>query len=380
MRHLLRTAGRQTLRRGLPLLAVLGLTAAVGGADADVVTVGADPAKHLVLDPRVIDTAEGTRLVPGTIEKDDRNPLFQADKPWENSLNNLYPNAVYDDDQNVFKLWYKCVLSDKDVIARMMPPATVHDQGWFLLYATSADGLTWEKPALGLHGFDGSEDNNAVARDVPNVGVFKDPRHDADPARRYMMVYDVGLGKVRVRFSVDGVRWSDPVVPEGLGESGDTHNNAFWDARLGRYVLITRQVEDGGRLVYRSGSEDFLKWSAPTLALRSSPEEGKARRTYCMPAFAYAGGYVGFVMMYNAGSDRTVDCELTWSPDSVTWTRVFPNKPFIPRGPAGSYDAGCVYAQANPPVLKDGRLWIYYGGSTAVHRGCAGAGHRQPLR
>jgi hypothetical protein len=74
-------------------------------------------------------------------------------------------------------------------------------------------------------------------------------------------------------------------------------------------------------------------------------------------------------MMYNVGGDKTVDCELVWSPDSVKWERVLPGTPFIPRGPKDSYDGGCIYAQAGSPVVKDGQVWIYYGGSREVHRG-----------
>ena len=328
---------------------------------------GPCPTSHLVLDDRLVAAADGLRLVLGTVEKDPHNPLIQADKPWENALNNLYPNVIYDDEAGLFKLWYKCVLADKDVIARMMPPSTVHDVGWFLLYATSADGVQWQKPELGLIGFDGSTRNNIVARDTPNVGVFKD-LHDTDARRRYKMIYDVGSGQMRVRFSADGLHWSEPVVPTGLGRAGDTHNNAFWDARSGKYVLLTRYFL-GERLVYRSESDDFLAWQTPAPALRSTPEEGKARQTYCMPAFAYGSGYVGLVMMYRAAGDRSVDCELAWSADSVRWRRVLPGVALIPRGPKGSYDSKCIYAQANPPLVQGGKLLIYYGGSAVEHRG-----------
>ena len=289
---------------------------------------------------------------------------------------NLYPNIVYDALTlcKVFKLWYKCVLADKDVIAKMMPPATVHDVGWFLLYATSRDGVSWEKPDLGLIGFDGSTHNNIVARDTPNVGVFRDDHHDSErePAALIRLVYDVGLGHMLrsvSRLDGDG-HWTDGMIAtEGLPATGDTHNNAFWDALLGKYVLFTRLLPGHQRTVFRSESSDFLKWSPPVLALHATPEEGKKRQTYCLPVYPYGDGYVGLVMMYNAGIGQTVDCELAWSPDSITWTRIFPGQPFIPRGPAGSYDAGCIYAQANPPILQDGRMLIFYGGSTAVHKG-----------
>ncbi|MBM3890562.1 MAG: hypothetical protein FJ388_15730 [Verrucomicrobia bacterium] len=351
------------------IIAMLSAVCVIGAAGEPTVNLR-DPLKQLVLDSRVIAETNNVRLALGTVEKDTHNPLFQADRPWENALNNLYPNVVYDEHDRLFKLWYKCVLADSNVIAQMMPPRTINNVGWFLCYATSKDGITWTKPELGLHGFAGTAKNNAVARDVANVGVFKD-RHDSDPARRYKMIFDIGVRlpeNMRTRVSPDGIHWSEPVHPDGLGTSGDTHSNMFWDGWRKKYVLISR-IYLGERLVARAESPDFIHWTKPEVVLRSLPHEGKNRQTYCMPAFPYANGYLGFVMMYNVGGDKTVDCELVWSPDSVKWERVLPGTPFIPRGPKESYDAGCIYAQAGDPILKDGKLWIYYGGSTAVHRG-----------
>ena len=88
-------------------------------------------------------------------------------------------------------------------------------------------------------------------------------------------------------------------------------------------MLITRLYR-GERLVARSESRDFLHWEAPQVVLQATPAEGTARQTYCMPSFPYANVYLGYVMMYNATGDRTVDCELAWSPDAVRWQRVCP--------------------------------------------------------
>jgi hypothetical protein len=101
--------------------------------------------KHLMLAPRVIESTENAELVLGTVEKDAANPLFRADRPWEHSLNNLYPNVLYDEEDHLYKLWYKCVLADEDAIAKMDNPSTVHNVGWYLLYATSKDGRNWWK-------------------------------------------------------------------------------------------------------------------------------------------------------------------------------------------------------------------------------------------
>ncbi len=327
-----------------------------------------DAAKLLMLDTRVIEHAENARLSIGTPEKDARNPLLPVDQPWENATNNYYPNVTWDAEERLWKLWYKDVLADKDVIAKMDSPSTVHDVGWYLLYATSRDGIAWERPSLGLHKFAGSSANNIVARDCPNVGVFKDT-HDPDPARRYKMVFDVGLGKPRARFSADGIHWGE--AQEMLGftaQQGDTHNNAFYDTRLGKYLWFTK-LYLGERLVSRLESDDFVHWKSSGLVLRSGLDEGRAHQTYALTVFPYGSVWLGYVMMYHVGTGRTVDCELAWSPDSVRWQRVKPGTPFLPLGAKGSYDSGCIYAQAGPPVVQDGKLLVYYGGSPTVHLG-----------
>ena len=330
--------------------------------------VGADSLKHLLLDSRVVLRSVNAKLALGTVVKEPRNPLFQADKPWENATNNLYPNLLWDEQEQIFKLWYKCVLADKDVIAKMDNPSTVHDVGWYLLYATSKDGLTWDKPELGLHKFNGDARNNIVARDTPNVGVFKD-LHDKDAARRYKMVFDVGLGEPRVRFSPDGIHWGDVIKAEGFTKQhGDTHNNAFWDEKSGKYLWITK-LYLGERLVSRFESDDFIHWKGGEMILRSTIDEGKISQTYCLPVFRYANVYLGYTMLYHAGQDRSVDCELAWSPDSKHWQRLAPGTPLIPRGAKGSYDSECIYAMAGPAVAEGNDLLLFYGGDHIPHLG-----------
>ena len=349
------------------LLAGLGSLFA-GGSAARPEIVKPDTRKLFLFDPRVIHTAQNTRRVLGSPAKHEANPLFQAGKPWENSLNNLYPNVLWDEDEQLFKLWYKCVLADKDAIARMDGPSTVHDVGWYLLHATSKDGIRWDKPALGLHRFDGDARTNIVARDCPNAGVFKDS-HDPDASRRYKMVSDVGLGKPQVRFSADGVRWGPATSVAGFGaQNGDTHNNAQWDAQLGKYLWFTK-LYLGERTMARFESDDFLHWKNTGMVLRSTVEEGRASQTYCMTPFRYGNLWLAYVMLYHPGRDRSVDCELAWSPDSAHWERLAPGKPFIPRGAKGAYDSECIYAMAGPPVERGGEMLIYYGGDDFPHTG-----------
>jgi hypothetical protein len=199
-----------------------------------------DPAHLLLLDRRVVERVENAKLLVGKPLKHPENPLLVPDKPWENATNNFYPNVVWDAKAALWRLWYKDVLADEDVIAMMDSPSRVHGVGWYLLYAQSRDGLVWERPALGLHAFGGDFANNIVARDCPNVGVAMDPR-EGDPARRFRMVFDVGLGKPRVNVSGDGLRWVPGEEPKGFSAAqGDTHNNAFFDVRTGKWLWFKK--------------------------------------------------------------------------------------------------------------------------------------------
>ena len=87
-------------------------------------------------------------------------------RPWSS------PTVIWDEEDRVFKAWY----SGSDIAP----------ERWTAVgYATSTDGVTWEKPRLGLHEFRGSSDNNIV---VMGYGpVIKDPA-EPDPARRYKMI------------------------------------------------------------------------------------------------------------------------------------------------------------------------------------------------
>lgn len=338
-----------------------------GTLDAAVpVNVQPDSAKQLLLDERVIQSRQNVRLELGRIEKFAANPTMRADRPWENALNNLYPNVAVDPAGSGLKLWYKCVVHDPDAIARMANPVTIHEQGWYLLFAESPDGKSWNRPLSPRFQFDRQE-TNAVCQDVANVGVLFDVR-DADESRRYKMIYDVGHGKLRVRFSSNGLDWSAPLEAEGFGPyHGDTHNNAFWDERLQKYVLISRAYY-GERLVARFESRDFIHWEQARVVLRSTLSEGKQTQLYCMPAFPYANGYIGYATMYHVGAGRTVDVELAYSEDSIQWRRILPGRKLIPRGTPGSIDAGCIYPPAGPAIQQADKLLLVYGGSQAIHK------------
>ena len=75
-----------------------------------------------------------------------------------------------------------------------------------VLLATSTDGASWEKPALGLHAYDGTTANNIVF-DAQSPAVVED-RFDRDATRRFKMLAYFSGGYVAA-FSADGRRWTE---------------------------------------------------------------------------------------------------------------------------------------------------------------------------
>lgn len=319
--------------------------------------------KYVVLDTSLWAQDDNLEVTLGPVRKAAENPLFAEERPWEVRFDNLYANVVFDEADRLFKCWYSPFIVD-EVTTRtpvgQRAAGTYRSKGreMGLCYATSADGIHWEKPDLGLLEFQGSTRNNLVMRHVHGVGVTWDC-HDPDPLRRFKAFLKGGVAS-----SPDGLHWSDIQPCPEIEAIWDTHNNLFWDERRGRYVGITRLWDGRERIVGRTESQDLNTWTRAIEVLRALPEEPE-RQTYALIAFPYANLFLGLLMMFNTETDL-VDCELAWSSDTVQWERVCPGTALIPRGPEGSFDWGCVYGAAYP-FLKDGRLHLYYGGSNGPH-------------
>ncbi len=319
--------------------------------------------RFLLLDSRIVESVENARLAVGTVEKHKDNPLFGEDNPWEVRFDNLYGNVIYDEDAKCYKCWYSPFIVDRSAKGmtleerrRRYHPGQGREMG--ICYATSKDGLVWDKPALGLRRYEGSKDNNIVWRGPHGAGIFKDLR-DPDPKRRYKTLFQ-GLS---VSFSADGLHWNFPTKCQGVSVAGDTHNNAFWAPTLGKYVGITRTWGDMGRQAARIESTDFINWTEAKVVMEGLDKD---HQTYAMPTFYYAGVYLGLVAIHEQTSDR-VWTELAWSPDTKEWNRIDPGVPLIPCAEEKlAYDYGCVYACAYP-IFMDDEIRLYYGGSDWLH-------------
>ena len=346
---------------------VLILTSLFGIVAGGPLHAESPPAKHLLLDSRVIESTEGVALRLGRVIKHPANPLFGEDRPWEVRFDNLYPNVVFDEKERLYRCWYSPFIVDPAVIEipaaeRAAKRYRPHDREMGVCYAESRDGLHWTKPALGLVEFDGNTRNNLVVRGPHGAGVLFDPV-DTDAARRFKMFCRASdkVTTMAAAFSPDGLRWTEPKLCPEIKVPGDTHNNAFWSPEAGKYVGITRLKTDQ-RLVARTESDDFIHWTKAVEILRGD----KLHQSYAMPVFRYAGVYLGLLMMFDTAADR-VSCELAWSPDTIAWQRIEPGRALIPNSEKrGDYDCGCVYAAATPVFTKT-EIRLYYGASNGPH-------------
>jgi len=379
--------------------------------------------RYLLLDSRIIEYTENAKLVVGTVEKYQNNPLFSEDKPWEKRFDNLYGNVIYDQEEAIYKCWYSPFIVDESAKGmtldeRKAKSYNVPDnREMAICYATSMDGINWVKPELNLIEFEGNSTNNILWRggeerdglwEGPHgTGVFKDLL-DPNPNRRYKAILKGEI--LSVSFSSDGIRWDPPATCPEADVPGDTHNNAFWAPTLDKYVGITREwgkytgidgVEnkkitevlnptlrrdtyntltisdeitqmffDGneddekkGRQVARIESKDFVNWTKAEVVLEGMDLN---HQTYAMPVFFYGGVYLGLLAIHQQSSDR-VWTELTWSPDTKNWNRISPGTPLIPNSNEElDYDWGCVYACATP-LFMENEIRLYYGGSDWLH-------------
>ena len=135
-------------------------------------------------------------------------------------------------------------------------------------YATSRDGVHWEKPELGLVEFGGSTRNNIVDLPEPTLwstwAVLHDPE-DPNPDRRFKVAYEARIDdrlRFCVAFSPDGLRWTpserNPVGPF-LEMAGVTKHRGLYYVN-GQAALSAHGQTPVRRLV-TFVSADFEHWS-----------------------------------------------------------------------------------------------------------------------
>jgi len=352
-------------------------------------------------------------------------PVLKAEAAWERpEVAGLAGavNAIYDADEGLFKLWY---------YARgTFTAGTLPGVPSLSCYATSRDGINFERPELGLTEFDGSTANNILNDDIgPGHGMLDceemagiEPDDMRFKSTRWLGFDDNGYGGHGVTFSPDGLRWrtyeGNPVI-RGL-EHGDSITSAklrdsFY--RLddppgfpgGKYALFPKVHVTLGpwrrRCIGMCTSDavnnrtPFVEWSTPLLAL--APDQRDDEMTverlattpspelllynhpadhrcefYGMVAFRHGDVMLGMLWIFDAAFKCTrlggrnqqalVDVQLTSSRDLVHWHRAGNRQPVITRGDPESFDSAMIFYHSFPITVGD-EWWVYYCGHATAH-------------
>ena len=244
--------------------------------------------KALFIDDHVVEEINNLARKLHPLQKFDKNVVLRPEHRWENCGIMMWTTPAWVPDEAVFKtLYYASSESDSPEVKLDVTGAPIGGQS-FICYATSEDGVNWEKPTLGLHDYDAltwrgtaiGKENNILPTGVP-LGPIYDP-HDPDEQRRYK---GMGWGKgggLTPAVSPDCLHWTYldvPLVPS----SDEAHFSYDQENRL--FIATVKHSGPDGRSPYGrsfclSTSEDFENWSGLELIFHADQidqENGEER-------------------------------------------------------------------------------------------------------
>ena len=324
-------------------------------------------APQLFVDFDQVDVADNVVRTFYAAEKHPGNPVLRKEKPWEQDRG-TWGSVIYDDEAQLFKAWYG------GESGRLLPKGD--GPRHVMCYATSADGVRWDRPKLGLYEVMGTRENNVVVGDDHHDGMghwestLKDPL-DPDPQRRYKAIgwssydWDGPLSGIYTMISADGLRWTHTPEPvfhfhprpntQDLGPVGDAQSMMI-DTLRRRYVAFLRRSPDRAMSV----STDFVHWTPPAVSIRGRDGE-QGNTVYNNVGFVYGDRYLGFLTYFNrAPRNPLLTIRLLTSRDGEHWERPDTGAPLIGSGSIGDVDRFTNMLTGAPPIRVGNRLYIYY--------------------
>lgn len=327
------------------------------------------PPRHLFLDPATL--SEVTHATLRVNSPHAREAIIRPDKPWEKQVIGAFVTVREEGD--LIRMWYCC----RDGDGRL-----------FMAYAQSRDGLTWEKPNLGVFDYHGSRENNLMVEHFWEGTPFLDPKA-ATPDEKYVYVGHAPEKGLYRFTSPDGLRWKQDahrLIPFRV----DTHDDVFFDERLGKYVLYMRGWDVPGawdqrmRKVVRltldtlaqpadltpSGKGNNPKRNddlprivdeVPTVMTTNDadPKNTDVYNPAVQPYPLDPAWYVGFPSFFRRQNlvDGRLEVQFMGSRDGIAWHR-YDHAPYVAPGLAGSDSSSRTYLGVGMLVRGD-ELWQY---------------------
>jgi hypothetical protein len=359
--------------------------------------------KYLFVDDHDLDEIDNLARKLHQPEKFPDNVVLRGEYRWENCGIQIRSTPAWDPDTQRFILIYLAAAESQDPEVRLDATGAPTGGESFYCYATSTDGINWEKPFLGLHDYEALYWNGVSIGKTNNIlpsaygmmhGPLYDP-HAQNPAHRFKgLAY--GGGQLEPLVSKDAMNWQRPGWAR-MPSADESHLTLDVERKL--FIATVKHDGPYGRSFYLTVSEDFEHWSEQELVFHADqtdqengfdrlqkiiddpaylspvhnrPEEWRTD-VYNFPVFSYEGLYLALPVMHhwsgkhpplfeNVDSRKSV--ELACSRDLRHWHRVANRAPFLEHSPIGdgsAYDTGQIVT-TNGPIVRNNELWFYYVG------------------
>ncbi|MCA9072861.1 MAG: hypothetical protein KDA84_28255, partial [Planctomycetaceae bacterium] len=352
----------------------------------------------MFVDDVLIEKMEGLKRTLHQPKDLAKNPVILPNRPWEHRRI-PFGSVHYFPQDGKFKCWYLAmnIYDSRPGFRgyRKKHHVPIHEAA-FICYAESVDGIQWQKPNLGLHEFRGSKDNNIVltcpGTHFDSTSVMIVPE---DPEWPYRMMTFIG----RWPYQEDLVKkqWGDP-PPFGIGRHGHyafgskdgihwkklNHNQPvlrandrsmfWWDPVQRIYIGAAKTSHERKRAQAYAWSRDMINWKKTSdwihIADKRDHPDDEAEAAY---GFRYESQWLGFAEMRRVRKNQvgivdhgtTINWELLTSRDGHHWDRPIRQLFFADAGhETWRYQVFKIFA--NPPIERDGKLWIYYSGKTGT--------------
>jgi hypothetical protein len=300
------------------------------------------------------------------------NPVMVADKLWEGNNVYIYGTVLPNESGPGYRMWYHSLNFS-------LPSADRVNAN----YATSVDGITWTKPALGIISFSGSKANNMFI-DPGNCPSVMHTPWDAGIQQPYKLMRGGPWSVFSGAYSLDALHWTEDSLAQCPAASD--HCTFAWDAHRQKYMGFPKVFAIVNGLSRRStgvwSTSNFEDWPSGTNLILTpdswddrwtSPGTGQGTQFYGMCGFAYESMYVGFLWVFrvtgqvSGADDGPILIEIVTSHDGIHWRRQEGDRPpILPLGPSGAWDDGMVFTAIQPLVEGD-TLRLYYGGLNSTH-------------
>ena len=320
----------------------------------------------LFLDMLDVGRSLWTEQVMQTALKHPDNPLLRpSGDPDTLDSHRVFNGGVVLRDDGLFKAWYTSMnpIGDWFADGGMAWKRMTH-----LCYATSTDGIRWEKPNLGLYEFNGNKRNNGL--DLAHSLSSKQRNYhgpiramlNPDQGKRSRKYLSVPPGFV----SSDGLRWQpQPVTfncPGPKPKWVDFHS-VVYDAqapasrRWKAYGCMCPNEPPVRRTICYAYSADGKTWTQHPENPILQPETSSSwDKVHDVGVCRYKGHYV---MVYQAGDGYDQHLELAVSRDGEHFVRVHDGQSIIEQGKGEAFDRG-LFLPTRPLVLED-EIRLYYG-------------------